>query len=113
MSLRKRPTVTSAMMAANRANARKSTGPKSQEGKDRVRFNGLRHGQRARSLRGAIVALGGNPAELDIIIREDYFMANSLKEQRLIERMAYEDWLLSGECEKTIFFSTDQSRNVI
>lgn len=100
-------------MAANRANARKSTGPKSTEGKDRVRFNGLRHGQRARSFREAIAALGGSPSDLDIIIREDYFMANSLKEQRLIERMAYEDWLLSGKCEKTIFFSTDQSRNVI
>ena len=113
MSLRKRPTITPRMMAANRANARKSTGPKSPEGKNRVRFNGLRHGQRAQSLRGAIAALGGNPADLEIIIREDYFMANSLKEQRLIERMAYEDWLLSGQLEKTIFFSTDQSRNVV
>ena len=34
-------------IAANRKNAKKSTGPKSEAGKDRARFNGLRHGLRA------------------------------------------------------------------
>ena len=48
MSLRKRPIVSEAMLAANRANARKSTGPRSAEGKARSRLNGFKHGQRSR-----------------------------------------------------------------
>ena len=36
MSLRRRPTVTPAQLAANRANARKSTGPRTVEGKNRI-----------------------------------------------------------------------------
>jgi hypothetical protein len=37
-------TVSDAQLAANRANAAQSTGPKSPEGKSRSRLNGLRHG---------------------------------------------------------------------
>lgn len=113
MPLRKRPKITAKMTAANRANARRSTGPKTLEGKNRVRFNGLRHGQAARSYWEAIAALGGNPADLDDIIRKNYPTPNSKKERRLFEHCAYEDWLLWGKCEKGILFSTDQSRNVL
>ena|ERR1700693_2248108 len=113
MPLRKRPMVTAKMIAANRANARLSTGPRTEEGKRWVRFNGLRHGQRAKSFRDAIAALGGDPADFDRIIREEYFQPETQREARLIERMAYEDWLLEGKYTKTIFFSTDQSRNVL
>ena len=101
------------MIAANRANARLSTGPRSAEGKCRVRFNGLRHGQRAKSFREAIVALGGDPADFDRIIRESYFEPQTPREARKVEQMAYDDWLLQGKYTKAIFFSTDQSRNVI
>ena len=48
MSLRKSPTRTPALLAANRANAQKSTGPRSPEGKARAALNALRHGLRAR-----------------------------------------------------------------
>jgi hypothetical protein len=101
------------MIAANQANARKSTGPKTLEGRNRVRFNGLRHGQAARSFWEAIKALGGNPADLDAILIKNYPLPSSKKEKRLFEQMAYEDWLLWGKCEKRIIFSTDQSRNVL
>jgi hypothetical protein len=37
-------TVSDKVLAANRANARKSTGPRSKRGKNRVRMNALRHG---------------------------------------------------------------------
>jgi len=36
--------ITEAQLEANRANAQKSTGPRSPEGKRRVRLNSLRHG---------------------------------------------------------------------
>ena len=46
MSLRKSPTRTAASLAANRANAQKSTGPRTAGGKARARLNRLRHGRR-------------------------------------------------------------------
>jgi hypothetical protein len=50
MSLRRRPTITPALLAANRANARRSTGPRTVEGKNRVVLNALKEGRHARNL---------------------------------------------------------------
>jgi hypothetical protein len=47
MSLRKSPTRTPALLAANHANARKSTGPCTPQGKARVALGALRHGVHA------------------------------------------------------------------
>jgi hypothetical protein len=47
MSLRKSPRRTSALLVANRANSRKSTGPRTDQGKARVSLNRLKHGQHA------------------------------------------------------------------
>ena len=44
MSLRKSPTLTPARLAANRRNARKSTGPRTPRGKAQSRMNALRNG---------------------------------------------------------------------
>jgi hypothetical protein len=49
MSLRKPPVLTPASLAARRANALKSTGPRTPEGKQRVMLNALKHGQGTRS----------------------------------------------------------------
>jgi hypothetical protein len=40
----KKKTVTAAVLAANRANAKSSTGPKTEQGKSNTRHNALRHG---------------------------------------------------------------------
>jgi hypothetical protein len=48
MPLRKSPVRTPALLAANRANAQKSTGPRTTWGKRRSALNALRHGRRAR-----------------------------------------------------------------
>ena len=45
VSLRQRPKVTPRMIAANRANAQKSTGPRTGIGKARVAINALGHGK--------------------------------------------------------------------
>jgi hypothetical protein len=51
MSLSKRTTVTPAMVAANRANAQKSTGPRTAQGRNRIVLNVLKHGQHASNFR--------------------------------------------------------------
>lgn len=48
MSLRKSPTLTPALLAANRRNAQRSTGPRTARGKGQTRLNALRTGERSR-----------------------------------------------------------------
>ncbi len=67
MSLRKSPAMTPATLAANRANAEKSTGPRSAAGKARARRNALRHGRHAanQATRQTMLALGEDPEEFE------------------------------------------------
>ncbi len=58
MPLRKSPTRTIAFLAANRANARKSTGPRTARGKARVALNRLQHGRYANRLREKLLRTG-------------------------------------------------------
>ena len=62
MSLRKSPTRTPASLAANRANAQKSTGPRTAGGKARARLNRLRHGRRSPLFTRFRTALRENPS---------------------------------------------------
>ena len=62
MSLRKSPTLTPARLAANRCNARKSTGPRSAWGKAWSRLNGLRSGTRSVLYRDLVLGLLYAPA---------------------------------------------------
>ena len=57
MSLRKSPTLTPALLEANRRNAQKSTGPRTGRGKARSRWNGLRKGRRSPFYRELLQAL--------------------------------------------------------
>ena len=52
-----------AQIAANRANAQKSTGPRSAEGKSASRFNALKHGIDAAS----VIIPGEDPAEYEAL----------------------------------------------
>ena len=61
MSLRQSPTLTPALLAANRRNARKSTGPRTARGKAQARMNALRRGDRSRLRRGLLVSLLNAP----------------------------------------------------
>jgi hypothetical protein len=89
--------ISEAKLAANRRNAQKSTGPKTQEGKERSRRNALKHG-----LTGAGVAL---PAEDQAEItrrfcnlQKDLRPSNDLAEQ-LVRRVAFLTVRLE-RCEK-------------
>jgi hypothetical protein len=65
MALRKSPTRTPAFLAANRANARKSTGPRTPQGKAQAALNALRHGRRASDLPERLLRAGQNSGEAE------------------------------------------------
>ena len=69
MPLRKSPKRTTAFLAAHRANARKSTGPRTAEGKHRVRLNALRHGSRSALFTEFIRNLGFPPGLIKDLCR--------------------------------------------
>jgi hypothetical protein len=68
MSLRKLPCLTPASLAARRANALKSTGPRTECGKARVALNALKHGQRAVALRERLMRAGYREGEADCFL---------------------------------------------
>lgn len=57
MSLRKPPTMTPALLEANRRNAQRSTGPRTPRDKAQVRFNALKGGSRSRLYQDLRMAL--------------------------------------------------------
>jgi hypothetical protein len=63
MSLRKSPKRTPALLAANRANSIKSTGPRTERGKARVALNPLRHGRRTVALQEKLRRAGYRDGE--------------------------------------------------
>ena len=63
MSLRTLPRVTPASLAARRANALKSTGPRTEWGKARVALNPLKHGRRAVGLQERLARAGYRDGE--------------------------------------------------
>jgi hypothetical protein len=81
---------TPAQITANRANAQKSTGPRSVEGKSASRFNALKHGIDAAS----IVIPGEDPADYDTLSTHYHheFRPQSASESFHVETMLRADW---------------------
>jgi len=79
-----------AQIAANRANAQKSTGPRSAEGKSASRFNALKHGIDAAS----IVIPGEDPADYDALVADYHrdFRPQSPSESFHVDTMLRADW---------------------
>ena len=79
-----------AQIAANRANAQKSTGPRSVEGKSASRFNALKHGIDAAS----IVIPGEDPADYDALVADYHrdFRPQSPSETFHVDTMLRADW---------------------
>ena len=83
---------TKAQINANRNNARKSTGPRTEEGKSRASKNALKHGLLARDT----VMPGEDPAEFDSqlsALEADIQPANSL-EFELVRQIADAQWCM-------------------
>src|ERR1039457_772687 len=81
---------TPAQIAANQANAQKSTGPRSVEGKSVSRFNALKHGIDAAS----IVIPGEDPADYDALADHylQEFRPQSASESFHVGAMLRADW---------------------
>jgi hypothetical protein len=77
---------------ANQRNAQNSTGPKTPEGKDAVRFNALKHGLRARST----ILPFENPEEFNELCAglEDDWQPQTNTERMQVEQLAIHQWLL-------------------
>jgi len=75
---------------ANRQNARKSTGPRTAEGKSRSRFNGLKHGLSSK----VPVLPGEDPAEFQARVEAvmESFAPQNQVEFDLLERVAATTW---------------------
>jgi len=72
MSLRKSPRLTTRLLAANRQNAQNSTGPRTSAGKERSRWNALKHGRYTASdaTRESMLALGEDPEGFERLYQE-------------------------------------------
>jgi hypothetical protein len=81
---------TPAQITANRANAQKSTGPRSVEGKSASRFNALKHGIDAAS----IVIPGEDPADYDALVAQYHreYQPQSASESFHLDTMIRADW---------------------
>src|SRR5881628_3213748 len=83
---------TQPQIEANRANAQKSTGPKTPEGRDAVRLNGLKHGLTVSTL----VLKGESESDFESLL--DSFEAehrpSTPTEEALVRQMAMAQWRL-------------------
>src|SRR4051812_49183383 len=81
---------TPAQITANRANAQRSTGPRTDEGKSASRFNALKHGLDAQS----VIIPGEDPAAYDALAAEyrDEFQPSTPSETFHVDTMIRADW---------------------
>src|SRR4051794_2318327 len=92
---------TEAQINANRKNARKSTGPKTEAGKARAGLNALKHGERAKTV--APVLPQEDPRELNAKIRHwvEDLRPQDAAQRDLVERAARTAWRIdrAERCE--------------
>ena len=111
--LRKPPVRTPALLAANRRNALKSTGPRTLCGRARVALNALKHGRYAQRLGHRLLRAGDTErAALYRDIRSAIFrfmVPCNFAQYRQGERMAAEVWCHLFKMKTAV----EQSRNVL
>lgn len=99
MPLRKPPTRTPEFLAANRRNAKKSTGPRTQEGKAVSALNALKHGGYALRLPEKLLSTGHRgSAELYQRVRReiaDAFAAWQPLAERQVDQLAAQVWVMA------------------
>src|SRR5215472_5097629 len=111
MPLRKSPRRTRALLAANRANARKSTGPRTLAGKGHSSWNALRHGRRAHaSCRLIPVAAHDLKAFTDFYFKlhDAIIPADSLAGEQTVLNKALEAWKVKCVLDRWIDRQTEE-----
>ena len=88
--MRTKKKTTEKQIAANRANAQKSTGPKTPAGKAKCSMNALRHGLYA----GTVLLPVENPQEYDALrlLYQERLEPKTTYEQELVSQIAQIDW---------------------
>jgi len=86
--------VTPRLAEANRHNAKKSTGPRTPEGKQRVAYNALQHGLYGKPCLQFMLATGEDPKELQQILTglTESFHPFTAAQQMLVEDLAMLRW---------------------
>lgn len=93
-SIPTRRPISAAKLAANRANAQKSTGPKTPRGKTTSSWNALKHGLLSRRLVNFSDQSQHSFLELLADLRQEFKPVGAL-EELLLEKIAYEYWRLA------------------
>ena len=94
MSLTKKPTMTQKRVAANQANGKRSHGPATAEGRERIRAANIRHGLYSQAETVALVCLGEDPADLETLrqnLHDGWELPSALAEE-LEEHLAQVLW---------------------
>jgi len=99
-------TVSAKQIAANRKNSLRSTGPRTEEGKEKVRLNALRHGLLSREV---VLEKGEDRAEYDRLLEEliAEYQPVGMSEEMLVDRIASCYWRLGRviRCETGVLRS--------
>ncbi len=97
MSLVKSVTLTPAKLAANRANARRSTGPRTPQGQQRTRLNALKHGLCSRSFARTVVnsAEGQKKFQRGMVMLRLALVPAGSAARKLTEKLARMMWTRS------------------
>jgi hypothetical protein len=114
MSLRKKPTTTAKRVAASRANGRRSRGPVTRAGRERIRDANTRHGFYSKSEGTALRALGEDPAKFDAVVKalmEKWRPANGF-EELLVMRLARALWLMDRADRMQEGYALRQAKDV-
>jgi hypothetical protein len=90
MSLRKKATMTIKKISANRANGRRSQGPATPTGRERIRAAHIRHGFYSQAKDVALACLGEDPADLERLRKNlhDRAQASAALRRELAEHLA-------------------------
>ena len=92
MPLVNRPALTPKKLAANRANAQRSSGPITLEGLIRMRDSKIKHGAYAQDNEEALRVLGQDPKDFDAVRRDDSSFGQVGRLTDLLLKVKIEAW---------------------
>ncbi len=113
MSFCQSRTVTPAFLAAARANAQKSTGPRTEQGKQYIVLNSLKHGRYSKSFRENLIKAHEDVEFYDRILERitDHLEPQGFKENLRVETLAREIWCAYRNARRIKRVTTNRKRD--